>query len=192
MSRKFTLGDWVSTKTENWTNWLSQYASVPSVHALEIGSCEGRSTCWFIDNILTGRDSFITCVDPWVPPYSGEHIYKIFKNNISGLRVNVMKETSYSALPKLMNIDSRFDFIYVDGDHEARVLMFDLCASFEMLKNGGVMIIDDYDWCDESVKIPPRPAIDSWLYMNKNVIKKSLITDKINKPEYVQQAVVWK
>ncbi len=35
-------------------------------HILEIGSYEGKSTTWFLDNLLLSKDSTITCVDPWM------------------------------------------------------------------------------------------------------------------------------
>jgi hypothetical protein len=192
MSRVFTKGDWVTTKTPDWSAWLSEYAGKPDVQALEIGSCEGRSACWFMDNILTGRDSCLLCVDPWVPPYSGDHVYRTFCNNVQDLRVAHVRKTSYIGLSELLLQNRLFDFIYVDGCREARVLMFDLCASWELLKKGGVMFVDDYDWCDANVQIPPRPAIDAWVELNKHVVAKYVITEKVNKPEHVQQVAIWK
>ena len=35
------------------------------LHILEIGSFEGRSTIWFLENLLKNSKSTITCIDPW-------------------------------------------------------------------------------------------------------------------------------
>ena len=40
--------------------------------------------------------------------------------------------------------DGTFDVIYVDGDHTEGGALFDLNLSWQLLKAGGVMIIDDY------------------------------------------------
>ena len=51
-----------------------------------------------------------------------------------------------------------FDFIHVDGGHEHDVFSSDYAYSYQMLKKGGVMIFDDYDYdeikkfIDEKVK----------------------------------------
>ena len=41
------------------------YKTNDEIHILEIGSYEGRSTVWFVENLLNNEKSTITCVDPW-------------------------------------------------------------------------------------------------------------------------------
>src|SRR5574343_585970 len=36
------------------------------LHFLEIGSFEGRSAIWFLENMLLNEKSTITCIDPWL------------------------------------------------------------------------------------------------------------------------------
>ena len=55
--------DWVSKKENNWDRVLAEFKGKANVHALEIGSFEGRSAIWFLDNILTDPTSTLTCVD---------------------------------------------------------------------------------------------------------------------------------
>ena len=58
----------------------------------------------------------------------------------------------------------KFDFIYVDGAHDARSTLTDLCMSWGLLKKHGIMIIDDYEWqhgATEQEK--PKLAIDCFL-----------------------------
>ena len=63
--------------TENWftldgLTTLNQVSTKKELHILEIGSFEGKSTIWFLDNILNNENSTITCVDPWLN-YSQGH-----------------------------------------------------------------------------------------------------------------------
>ena len=56
--------------TENWFSFsdLEQFLPLNTqeeLHILEIGSFEGKSTIWFLENILQNPNSTITCIDPW-------------------------------------------------------------------------------------------------------------------------------
>lgn len=160
--REYTLDDWVSLHDSTWRRWLAPWAGQAGVRGLEIGACEGRSTCWWCDNVLTGRDSWLTVVDPWVGPYSSDEIYARWLRNTDGLRIAHHRTTSQEALPRIHLSGERFHFAYVDGSHEAADCLADMCAVWPLLLPGGLLIVDDYGWCDSSVILPPRPAIDAW------------------------------
>ena len=61
--------DWVSENTATWNHILGPCKGKPNVHGLEVGSFEGRSALWFLENILTDPTASITCVDIWVGAY---------------------------------------------------------------------------------------------------------------------------
>ena len=42
---------------------IIKFDSESELHILEIGSFEGRSTIWFLENLLKNPKSTITCVD---------------------------------------------------------------------------------------------------------------------------------
>ena len=44
------------------------------------------------------------------------------------------------------NNDKYFDLIYVDGDHSSNQVKIDLINSWNVLKNGGFLILDYYMW----------------------------------------------
>lgn len=161
-SQTYTQGDWVSCHDAVWRRWLAPWAGQPGVRGLEIGCCEGRSTCWFADSVLTGRNSWLTCIDPWVGPYSSEAIYQRWRRNTAGLRIELHRATSRDALARIWLSGQRYDWAYVDGSHEAADCLADLCVTWALLRPGGLLIADDYAWSDPSVTIPPRPAIDGW------------------------------
>jgi predicted O-methyltransferase YrrM len=81
-------------------------------------------------------------------------------------RIKVYKEESRRALAQCT--DELFDIVYVDGDHEGRAACLDVLLSVPLLKMGGVMIIDDYEWDDDGgrAKIHPRTGIDNALMLN--------------------------
>jgi hypothetical protein len=57
--------DWFSNALVNFdyiTNYLQKQKTVDSI--LEIGSHEGRSTCWMLENMLSDTGT-ITCIDPF-------------------------------------------------------------------------------------------------------------------------------
>jgi predicted O-methyltransferase YrrM len=58
-----------------------------------------------------------------------------------------------------------FDIVYVDGSHRACHALRDIVISFELLKDGGLMIIDDYAWkaYPDDPMLNPGPAIDAFL-----------------------------
>jgi predicted O-methyltransferase YrrM len=57
-----------------------------------------------------------------------------------------------------------FDFIYVDGAHEAPHVLNDAVLAWPLLKLGGLMCFDDYGWAPELPALErPAPAIDALL-----------------------------
>lgn len=127
---------------------------------LEIGSHEGRSTCWMLQNLLSDHGT-ITCIDPFanhhINPFRDEsymvdeEVFQRFQSNINeakkpGQTVNVMRGTSYYALADLITQRKEFDFIYVDGNHQADATLTDACMCFGLLRYSGFMLFDDYLW----------------------------------------------
>jgi predicted O-methyltransferase YrrM len=175
----FTV-DWFSYNIPIWTHYLNSFKDRQNLRFLEIGSFQGRSTVWLLENILTNESSVITCIDTFEG--SIEHtlhfqndiknLFDIFSHNISKFKnkVNIIKNKSQDALKK---INEQYDFIYVDGDHKASSVIEDAILSFPLLKKGGIMIFDDYLWFQMKKFIDnPKVAIDAFLeiYADKIII----------------------
>ena len=145
--------DWISSHTATWERVLGGLKGKPNVRGLEIGSFEGRSALWFLENVLTHPTSTITCVDIWEGDYE-----QTFDANMKAYgrpeKLTKIKSRSDEALRnlKLRN----FDFIYIDGSHEAKDVLVDAVLTWDLLKPGGIMIFDDYNWV----------GIRSWLVPN--------------------------
>lgn len=109
------------------------------------------------------------------------NLFETFCHNISffGDKVIIYKNKSQQILKSLMDNLNHYDYIYIDGDHHASSVLEDAILSFPLLKQDGIMIFDDYNWCYEG-GIPglhiPRAGIDAFLsiYADKiEVITKS-------------------
>jgi len=82
----------------------------------------------------------------------------------------IHKGYSHRHLANLLsqNKENYFDFIYVDGSHQAPDVLADAVLSFSLLKVGGIMVFDDYLWAEDMPygRDPlrcPKPAIDAFI-----------------------------
>ena len=125
--------------------FLPLWEGKKDLRALEIGSFEGRSTAWWLDNMDIKE---FTCVDLWedIPKYPElkmDKIFENFKNNV-GNRVKYIKGHSHDILMDMITENCKFDFIYVDGSHMARDVLFDAILADRLLVPEGIMLFDDY------------------------------------------------
>lgn len=177
-----TFTDLPFTHGDNFTKWLAPFVGMP-VHGLEIGSYEGGSSLWLMENILTHPQSQLTCVDTW----EGEENQKIHEVNMAEKEQTFLENTvAYrECFPKRIVVvkgDSArmvrqfgmhyYSFAYVDGSHQAPDLLIDLVNVFLVLKRGGVCIVDDYLWHPGlGVLHEPRLAIDAFLIVFDELIE---------------------
>lgn len=163
------------------------------IHILEIGSFEGKSSVWFIDNLLVNKKSTITCIDPWSNfiqhkdsfnsygkkdtewDFEGKNTKNIFLNNIKETgkedQVIIKDEFSHKILPELITQNKKYDFIYIDGNHTASFVLTDAVFSWYLLNNNGIIIFDDYKWqlnLDKTLR--PKIAIDSFIENFQNYL----------------------
>ena len=137
---------------ENYPIWDKLFAPLigkENLNYLEIGTQEGRSAVWLLTNILTHESARLTCIDPM---HGTDEV--IFKHNInlSGAahKVTLIKKYSDEALVYLP--ENSFDFIYIDGGHQAIHVLADSVYSWELLKKDGYLLFDDYLWGPENPK----------------------------------------
>lgn len=176
----------LKTGWKTWDKVLAPFVG-KKVNIMEIGVYEGEASAWFLKNIMTNKDSKFYAVDTFggSPEYMNEvnfgEVEKTFWKNVKATgredQVVVMKMFSNEALVQLLGDMGKkanggkqimFDIIFIDASHEARDVVSDAVMAWKLLKEGGVMIFDDYKW--EKMIQPyfrPKLAIDSFVAIMK-------------------------
>ncbi|MBF2048249.1 MAG: tetratricopeptide repeat protein [Elainella sp. C42_A2020_010] len=136
--------DWFTHNISAWEIHLKPFMHYPHVHGLEIGSFEGMSACWLLDHVLTHPQAKLTCIDLF--------FQESFEANValtgSAQKLIKLVGDSHCILRKLPS--ETYDFIYIDGCHLADHVQKDATLAWRLLKVGGLMIFDDYQWIDSS------------------------------------------
>jgi len=152
----------------SWEKALENFKGKTDVQYLEIGMFEGQSALWMLENVLTDPTARLTGIDPFFESYIQMESYKdVFYSNLklSGLeeKANIIKGFSQIELRKLP-LDS-FDIIYIDGSHDAADCHEDAVLAWRLLKNGGILIFDDYLYNANAFVAVDKPkiAIDTFL-----------------------------
>lgn len=176
--------DWFSANHADWKRVLTMHPK----RYLEIGSFEGRSVCTLIEAVRTLEHC--VCIDSWVADPTSvndeedmEVVEKRFDHNVqvalerraaahSEWPVPLMfkqRSRSFDALVRMNNgfnlAETKFDLVYIDGSHRPEHCLEDMILSFRLLRQNGVMIVDDYLWADEgSIEFPrtPKLAVDAF------------------------------
>lgn len=163
--------DWFTPNVPIWEKALAGLKGKPGVNYLEVGLFEGRSAIWMLENILTHPDSRLTGIDIFPPGLKEVWLYNL---QLSGYQEKATTITGYSrhALRKLPL--NSFDVVYIDGSHTADDIITDMTLSWDLLKPGGILIVDDYllrpalDYPDE---LRPRAAVDSFVTAYRNYVE---------------------
>lgn len=158
---KFTA-DWFTSRSPSWEKILIPAFSGKRVTALELGSYEGRSAIWMLQNVLKHPESRLTCVDLW--PATGGFEATFDANMLeadTGKKVTKLRGTVYDMLRR---ISGKFDLVYIDADHTAKGALTYAAMTWPMMNVGGLLIWDDYTWQSPDAKcFPPKMGIDAWL-----------------------------
>jgi predicted O-methyltransferase YrrM len=90
-------------------------------------------------------------------------VEKRFDANLAayGNRVTKVVGGSVQSLVKLGAARAEFDLIYIDADHRRDAVMVDTLLAWPLLRNGGIVIWDDYLFHPElSIGDRPQQAVD--------------------------------
>ena len=158
--------------TQNWNQEFikntNQFLNEKFDFCLEIGSFEGLTSNYIVDNLLSENGKLI-CVDPLTDVYLNDKLseideiknntdfiyfkdqYNRFYNNVSehleSNKISLIRELSVDIFPELIKkYQNKFDFIYIDGDHRPEGVYIDAINSFGLCKEQGFILFDDYLW----------------------------------------------
>jgi len=152
----FTV-DWFSANIPIFQQFLSDLRDRPC-RLLEIGTYEGRSAIWLINNIATHPSSRLDTVDASECARLQHNLATLGSDKITfhlGPSTEVMRTLTSCA----------YDFAYIDGNHSTVNVLEDAVHAFRLVKAGGVIGFDDYlkdevDWDQDGT---PKAAIDTFL-----------------------------
>jgi len=183
--------------TKEWNHWvILNTRNLKDLNmCLEIGSFEGITSNYIVENLLSSEGKLI-CVDPLEDSYIVEELDQLdkerninefyffkgqrsrFLNNTKSERetskIILHTETSFSFYDKFSNLyNNSFDFIYIDGDHRPDSVYKDAVNCFNMCKSGGSILFDDYEWAEEIPEKSTKIGIDRFLkeFEDRYVIK---------------------
>ena len=174
----------------NWTNdlpknskqtfiTLLQSLKNKNANILEIGTYSGTSIIEMlkilsnakadvIDNFNLSKEEFDDC-----KKYADninlslKDVKSALYNNIKlcnmDNRINVIEGNSLKVLLDIKKTKKLYDFIYIDGDHNSKVLKHDLINSWNLLCDNGILAIDDYLWTPYNDVTTPKIVIDEFL-----------------------------
>jgi predicted O-methyltransferase YrrM len=144
--------DWFTQNIPNFEKCMLEIGEQRK-NFLEIGSYEGRSTCWLMQNGLQ-REGTIICIDPYegMPEIEKRFWENTREANTQKQMVSLFNAKSRRVLSELTIQKQEFDFIYIDGDHDPATTLTDACMAWGLLRQGGVMLFDDYEYPHEPTK----------------------------------------
>lgn len=182
---RFTM-DWFTRHISVWEPLIDK---AKPQKILEIGTFEGRSTVFMIEQASKHHDSLeLHCVDTWLgSPEHGDTDFgavearfwqnvSLAKTKVPGKNINVIqhKGTSLIELSKLAaegHLNS-FDWVLVDGSHIAVDVLYDAVMAFHMAKPNGVIVFDDYNVAGSTDNLGfPKIAIDSFGYIFREHVR---------------------
>jgi SAM-dependent methyltransferase len=158
--------DWFSYHEGHWSECFGHLAGRSGMTAIEVGSYEGRSACWIVQHLLTGANSRLICVEPFVQYLDQE---RNFDHNVrmDGCDDKIVKlrGRSQQILPFLA--EETFDFIYVDGSHVPLDVLQDATMCWRLVRPGGIIVFDDYEHplFPDYFGMSAGPAIDAFLLL---------------------------
>lgn len=132
-------------------------------------------TFWLRELAAHHKDSLVVCADHFddmETPVGVARRQRVLANaRIHGQLANKLRLLPHFTLPALMQllndattadsgtsvVDTGFNLVYVDADHTARGTLLDALLAWRLLRPGGYMLFDDYEWPVQSRKYPHNP-----------------------------------
>ena len=155
----FFTQDVFSFRIPTWQEHLQPLLTTEQINIVEVGSYQGMSACWLLDNILIHPGDKLTCIEPKFDPK---------------LRENLAKTGSESKVI-LLEGDVHQHLSSLDANNIDLVNLQDKCKKpeyveknaifgWKSLKKGGIMVFKDYGWTNPAYpEIKPKLGIDRFL-----------------------------
>ena len=136
------------TEGASLRDWVVQEGASRTV---ETGLGFAVSTLFICEGLLrNGTDVSHVAADPYQvkagpragTSYSGVGLRALEEAGVRNL-VEFYEEESQIVLPRLLERGRRFDLAFIDGDHRFEAVFLDLIYSGRLLREGGIVFVDD-------------------------------------------------
>lgn len=137
-----------------------------------------QSLVFLLENLCAGKGELV-CIDHFdlMSTTQGKERFSKLNKNLSATgKTNwrIVPEFSVPGLMTLLNEEMvsknpGFDWIYIDGSHEADDTMLDGELAWRLARKGAVVIFDDYLWDTEPTESPhhPKRGIDAFMLLHR-------------------------
>ena len=175
--------DWFTYNIPIWEPFIDNLLSTLPVgrapRALEVGSLEGRSAVYILTKICNTPDSLLVCIDHFDLLHTAagreRHATVVHNLTLTGSPFRILADFSIPGLMTLLNEqaltnqDCGFDFVYIDGSHEADDTFLDGELAWRLTRPGGLIIFDDYRWHLKPASSMHHPArgIDAFVTLHE-------------------------
>lgn len=145
----------------SWESLLSTLKEKPNV-TLEIGALYGGSSTYILEEFCKLEGSHHYIMDINTNEYIQNNI-KPYENKVTYL----LGESSDSFKQFKHNDKSKefLDFVHIDGNHMSKFVLEDAVNAFYCLKNGGIMVFDDFGggW-EQEVHMQVKTGVQSFYH----------------------------
>lgn len=151
--------DYFTYRIPVWTAHLQSFAAQPDLKILEIGSFQGMSTCWLLDNVLTHASAELTCV--------ADNFSELFAANLAKTGAKEKVTQLAGNVPQLLASLSPQTYDVINFQSKCKLsdrLQQDVALAWQTLKVGGLALFNDYGWTNPADPAQnPKLGIDQFL-----------------------------
>jgi tetratricopeptide (TPR) repeat protein/predicted O-methyltransferase YrrM len=151
--------DTFSYRLTIWQPILEPIMGQQELKIIELGSYQGMSACWFLDNVLTHDSAHLICIEP-------QWEFKLQDNLQATGAMNKATLLTGTVAEHLPNLAANsFDVANLQDKRKSAESAFENThAVWRLLKIGGLAIFNDYGWFNpESPEQNPQAGIDRFL-----------------------------
>jgi predicted O-methyltransferase YrrM len=141
INRNLTIieGDKASAIKQNEAEFIYNFIKEKKIKkTLEIGFAYARSA----SHIIAATNSMHIVMDPFQENYGRCGLKNIESMGFSNL-LDYRNDYSHNVLPDLVKQNSKFEFIFIDGDHKYDGIFIDFYYSSLLLEDGGYILFHD-------------------------------------------------
>ena len=158
---------------------LSTLPAGRAPRALEVGSREGRSAVYILTKLCNTPNSLLVCIDHFdlerTVAGRERHAKVVHNLTLTGSPFRIVDDFRIPGLTTLLNEealsnqDGGFDFVYINGSHEADDTSLDTELAWRLTRQGGLIVLDDYgrEMEPASSMHHPARAIDAFITLHE-------------------------